>query len=206
LTAVLLTTQVSIEAGLTTGLADLPAFGAKGEIHVVAESPRGSAVKLKYEPRLGAFAVSRALPLGLVYPFDWGFIPGTLAADGDPVDALVVHDSATFPGVVLPCKALGVVELSQRGEDGERQRNDRIIAMPVWHDRLGELERATQLPSRLRKEIEQFFLDATFFTGKKPKIIGWGSPKKGHSIVKAGERLYRRHRTAELDPRAGPEP
>lgn len=176
------------------GLADLPAFGAKGAIHVVVESPRGAAVKLKYEPQLGAFSVTRALPLGLVYPFDWGFIPGTLADDGDPVDALVVHDSATYPGVVLPCNALGVVALSQRGDDGARQRNDRIIAMPVWHDRLGEFERATELPARLREEIEQFFLDATFFTGKKPKIVGWKAPRKGHAIIRAGEKLYRRNR------------
>jgi len=178
-------------------LADLQPFGAHGEIHVVVESPRGSTVKLKYEPRLGAFSVARSLPIGLVYPFDWGFIPGTVAADGDPVDALVVHDSATFPGVILPCNLLGVVELSQRGDDGERQRNDRIIAMPIWHDRLGELERATQLPARLRKEIEQFFLDATFLTGKKPRIVGWRAPKKGHSIIKDGQKSYRHRQEAQ---------
>jgi hypothetical protein len=62
-----------------------------------------------------------------------------LADDGDPVDALVVHDSATFPAVVLPCNVLGVVEVSQRGEDDARQRNDRIIAMSTWHDRLGKI-------------------------------------------------------------------
>jgi inorganic pyrophosphatase len=175
-------------------LNELAAFDPDGHLQVVVESPRGAAIKLKYEPRLAAFSVARALPLGLTYPFDWGFVPGTLGPDQDPIDALVVHDMATFPGVVLPCKFLGVVEVSQRGEEGGRQRNDRIIAMPVWHDRLGEFERATQLPLRLRKEIEQFFLDTTFFTGKKPKIIGWKSPHKAHMLVKKGIKANLRER------------
>jgi inorganic pyrophosphatase len=167
-------------------LTELPAFDADGNLQVVVESPRGASIKLKYEPRLAAFSVARALPLGLTYPFDWGFVPGTLGPDQDPVDSLVLHDAATFPGVVLPCKLLGVVEVSQRSDDAGRERNDRLIAMPVWHDRLGEFERATQLPVRLRKEIEQFFLDTTFFTGKKPKIIGWKSPHKAHILVRQG--------------------
>ena len=175
-------------------LVDLPAFGPAGVVQVVVESPRGAGIKLKYEPRLGTFTVARALPLGLAYPFDWGFVPGTLGADQDPIDALVVHDLGTYPGVVLPCRILGVVELSQRDGRGKRQRNDRIITMPVWHDRLGEFERATDLPARLRKEIEQFFLDTTFFTGKKPKIIGWKSPQKALLLLNAGEKRYLKQR------------
>jgi inorganic pyrophosphatase len=175
-------------------LVDLPAFGLDGVVQVVVESPRGAGIKLKYEPSLGAFSVARALPLGLTYPFDWGFVPSTLGADQDPIDALVVHDVGTYPGVVLPCRILGVVALSQRGGHGKRQRNDRIIAMPVWHDRLGEFERATDLPARLRKEIGQFFLDTTFFTGKKPKIIGWKSPQKARLLVREGERRYLKQR------------
>jgi inorganic pyrophosphatase len=175
-------------------LIDVPAVGPNGDIQVVVESPRGAAIKLKYEPRFGAFSVARALPVGLVYPFDWGFIPSTLAADQDPVDALVVHDRSTYPGVVLPCKLLGVVQVSQRSKNGKRQRNDRIIAVPVWHDPLAEFERATDLPARLRKEIEQFFLNATIFTGRKPKIIGWTPPQNAHALVKKGQKAYLRAR------------
>jgi inorganic pyrophosphatase len=175
-------------------LSDLPPFTREDVVQVVVECPRGAAIKLKYEPPLGAFTVARALPLGLTYPFDWGFVPGTIGDDGDPIDALVLHDLGTYPGVVLPCKALGVVELSQRGDGGKRERNDRVITMPVWHDRLGELERAADLPARLRKEIEQFFLNTTFFTGKKPRIIGWKSPQKALALLKKGEKLYFAHR------------
>jgi inorganic pyrophosphatase len=176
------------------GLGDLDPYGADGALRVVVECPRGASVKLAYAPMLGTFTVARTLPLGLTYPFDWGFIPGTLADDGDPIDALALHDMGTYPGVVLPCRAIGVVELTQRNEKGKRERNDRVIAIPLWHDRLGELERATDLPTRLRDEIEQFFLSATFFTGKKPKIIGWKSARKAASLVNAArQRFVQKH-------------
>ena len=100
----------------------------------------------------GPLRSTRALPLGLTYPFDWGFVPSTQAADGDPLDVLVLHDGTTHPGVVLPYQPLGVVEMDQEDEKGKRERNDRVIVMPSWHDRLGELERASDLPERLRKE------------------------------------------------------
>jgi inorganic pyrophosphatase len=96
----------------------------------------------------------------------------------------------TYPVVVLPCRAIGVVELTQRNEKGKRERNDRVIAIPLWHDRFGELERATDLPTRLRDEIEQFFLSATFFTAKKPKIIGWKSARKAASLVNAARQQF----------------
>ena len=156
------------------------------DFNMVVETPRGSTVKLRYEPKTKVFTVSRALTLGLSYPFDWGFIPDTSAEDGDPVDALAIHDSATFPGVVLPCRALGVVDVSQKGDNG-REKNPRLILMPSWHERMGEFEKATGLPKRLREEIEQFFVSATFFTGKNPRIEGWRGPKAAlHIVKKAG--------------------
>ena len=158
-------------------------FDDDGNLNMVVETPRGSAVKLKYEPKAKVFIVSRSLVLGLIYPFDWGFIPGTKSEDGDPLDALAVHDSSTYPGVVLPCRALGVVDVSQKGEKG-REENPRLIVMPSWHERMREFEKATGLPKRLREEIEQFFVSATFFTGKDAKIEGWRGPKAALGVVK----------------------
>ena len=91
----------------------LPAFGTRDAIHVVIESPRGSTVKLKYDPNLEAFTLSRPLPEGLAYPYDWGFVPSTRMPDGDPLDAMVVWDRPSFPGVVLACRALGVLAVEQ---------------------------------------------------------------------------------------------
>jgi inorganic pyrophosphatase len=159
-------------------LSNLPTYRDNGEVHAVVEAPKGSLIKLKYDSQLGAFTVSHALALELSYPFDWGFIPSTHAPDGDPLDVLIVHEGATYPGVVLPCRPLGVVEMDQENEKGKRERNDRVIVMPSWHDRLGEFERARDLPKRLREEIEQFFLSTAFFTAKNPKILSWKGPKR----------------------------
>ena len=146
--------------------------GAGGELRMIVETPRGSAVKLKYDLKLKIFTVSKSLPLGLTYPFDWGFIPGTQGEDGDPLDALAIHDASTYPGVMLPCRLLGMIDLKQKSENGW-EANPRFILMPLWHDRLGEFEKAAALPRRLKKEIEQFFLSTDFFTQKHPKIEAW---------------------------------
>src|SRR3954453_8756235 len=98
-------------------LHNLPAFSPANALPVVVESPRGSAVKLKYDPSLGAMSISRPLSLGLSFPYDWGFVPSTRGADGDPLDAIVLWDVATFPGVVIPCLALALLKVDQRGED-----------------------------------------------------------------------------------------
>jgi inorganic pyrophosphatase len=171
-------------------LSNLPTYADDGAIYAVVEAPKGSGVKLKYDEKLGAFTVTRALPLGLTYPFDWGFVPSTQAPDGDPLDVLILHDAVTYPGVVLPCQPLGVIEMDQDDEGDKREGNDRIIVIPSWHDRLGEFERATDLPKRLCKEIEQFFLSTTFFTAKKPKILGWKGPKRAAAIIKKTTNVY----------------
>src|SRR5687768_14891682 len=72
----------------------LPAFASRSGIHVVVETPRHAQAKFKYEPELGVFMLSRALTLGLSYPYAWGFVPSTTAPDGDPIDALVLHGRA----------------------------------------------------------------------------------------------------------------
>ena len=108
-------------------LTELEAFGKDGELRVIVEVPRGSSVKLNYKPKLRSFVVSRALPLGLTYPFDWGFIPGTKGDDGDPLDAIALHETATYPGVILPCKPIGMVEISEK-RNGASETNNRVIA------------------------------------------------------------------------------
>jgi inorganic pyrophosphatase len=95
-----------------------------------------------------------------------------------------VQDGATYPGVILPCRPLGMVELVQEGAKGPIE-NPRLILMPIWHDRMGELEKAADRPALVKAEIEQFFLSATLFTDKRAKVTGWRGPKAAHKLVNA---------------------
>ena len=155
----------------------------EGGFHVVVESPRGSMVKLEYEPGLQAIVAKRPLPLGFVYPYDWGFVPSTKAPDGDPVDVLVTWDVPSFPGIVLRCRALGVLRLEQDAKQGGRERNDRLLAVPLEHHRGDELRDVRDLPARVRDEIAHFFTSSVFFEPKNPRILGWDGPDGAKALL-----------------------
>ena len=96
------------------GLTHLAAWDAgSGLVNVVVEAPRGSRNKYKYDERHGLFRLSKVLPLGACFPYDFGFIPSTRAEDGDPVDVLVLTEEPAFAGCVLPVRLLGVIEAEQ---------------------------------------------------------------------------------------------
>ena len=172
-------------------LEELPPRGAGGAIHVVVECPRGATQKLKWLPDLGVFTMHRPLPLGFAYPYDWGFVPGTSAEDGDPVDALVVWDVASWPGVVVPCRPVGLLQLEQnatRGDSSRRIRNDRILAVPLSDPRSAWLRSYEDLQPRTREEIAHFFTSAVFFEGKDPEILGWDGPDAADALVDRSRR------------------
>ena len=165
----------------------LPTFVKDDIFHVVVESPRGSTVKLKHDPALDVFSISRPLPLGLAYPYDWGFVPSTEGPDGDPIDAAVLWDVTTFPGVVIPCRAFALVKVDQNPQDGSggRRRNDRILAIPVDARRQSDLSSAAELPGRVREELELFFVTAAALEGKDPKILGWDGPVAALELLRS---------------------
>lgn len=167
-------------------LDELPARGAGGAIHVVVESPRGSTQKLKWLPELGTFELNRPLPLGFAYPYDWGFVPGTKVEDGDPLDAFIVWEGSSWPGVLVPCRPVGVLELEQnarRGDPSQRIRNDRVLTVPVKDPRSAWIRSHEDLPARVREEIALFFTSAVFFEGKDPKVLGWQGPDVADALV-----------------------
>ncbi|RYE90633.1 MAG: inorganic diphosphatase, partial [Myxococcales bacterium] len=166
-------------------LEKLPARNAHGAVHVVVESPRGSTLKLKYDPTLELFTVSRPLVLGLRYPHDWGFVPGTLAPDGDPLDALVLHDDTTYPGVLLACRPLGVLQVSQKSKEhpDRRERNDRLLVVPVTSPRGDELRSLDDVPARVRRELEHFFAAAVALQDKELRLEGWADAAAASALV-----------------------
>jgi inorganic pyrophosphatase len=166
-------------------LLSLPTRSENGGIHVVVESPRGSRVKIKYEPALRAFKFSRPLVTGLFYPYDWGFIPSTLGPDGDPLDAMVFSDLGTYPGVVIECRILGVLKLEQNKQNPKRRvRNDRLLVVPTKMPRFDSFKTTQDLPERWRQELEDFFVATTHFENKEPKFMGWAGPEVGERMLK----------------------
>lgn len=174
-----------------TDFLTLPSHGEDGVLRVVVETPRGSQVKLKYEPSLQAFALSRPLVLGLHYPHDWGFVPSTRAEDGDPLDAMVLFDAATFPGVVIPCRPIGVIELSQRSrKTGKRERNDRVLTVPAIRRRGIALDHVDAIAKEERQELEAFFMSAVLFEGKEARVLGWRGPSAAEKLIRKAKRAF----------------
>ena len=102
------------EAPPPNGRVAIPTWADGGDVHVIVETPKGCANKLKYEPTFSAFTLAKVLPAGMVFPYDFGFVPGTVGDDGDPLDVLLLIDAPVFPGCVVDARLIGVVEAEQR--------------------------------------------------------------------------------------------
>ncbi|MGX9143463.1 inorganic diphosphatase [Mesorhizobium sp. 128a] len=162
----------------------------KGMVRVVIETPRGAAAKMAYDPAIQAFAYVRPLPVGMTYPYDWGFIPSTLGEDGDPLDGLVIHQAATAPGIVIKCDLLGALRVKQKEKGGAALRNDRYIFCPRKEDAEDEPVAADQVPEHLRREIEQFFLSSVLGTGKTIRFKGWQDANAARKSIKKGMKAF----------------
>lgn len=100
----------------------------KGLVQVIIETPARSGNEFAYDPDQGIFALKKVLPAGMVFPYDFGFLPQTIAPDGDPIDVLLLMDEPAFPGCSVEARLIGVIEGEQL--DGkERIRNDRLVAV-----------------------------------------------------------------------------
>jgi inorganic pyrophosphatase len=163
-----------------TNLVKLPLRVSKGVVNVVVETPKGSPVKLDYDEKLRTFVYGHPLMLGLTFPYDWGFFPRTKAQDGDPLDALILHESATFPGVVIACRPIGVVLLVEKAKGEPKRRNDRIICVPAAAGRYSD---ARDAPKPLKKELESFFTAAAELEDKKVTIEGWAGPPTAAKLI-----------------------
>lgn len=174
---------------------ELLPFDDQRNLRVVVETPRGANIKIKFDDKLGCFCLSRMLPLGVTYPYDFGFVPQTLAQDGDPLDAMVLIDAVTYPGVVITCRLLGALQVEERGLRG--RPNHRLVAVPMKAARRDDWRNFSDLGKRMQQELERFFVMSSAFTSKDPVVRGWVGPDAAFEMV---HRAISRYRDRQMRP------
>lgn len=149
----------------------------------IVETPRHSRCKYSYDEATGLFHLSFVLPEGLIFPFDFGFIPSTLSGDGDPLDVLILLDAPAAVGVVVEIRLLGVIKAVQ-AEDGKKARNDRLLAAAVQSHEYQHVKTIDDLPPSMLNQIEQFFVAYTRLQGRSFTLEGAGGRKAALRAVK----------------------
>jgi inorganic pyrophosphatase len=166
-----------------------PGEKAPEEVHVLIEIPIGSGVKYELDKETGVLFVDRILYTSMVYPFNYGFIPGTLEEDGDPVDVLVVSYDPLIPGSVIKAKPVGVLETQD-----EKGFDAKIVAVPAdkIDPRFQGIRDITDLPEAVKQRIEHFFAHyKELEKGKWVKVIGWKSRENALEKIRRAIERYK---------------
>jgi inorganic pyrophosphatase len=140
-------------------------------VQVVIETPAGSRNKFAYDPDQAIFALKNVLPAGMTFPYDFGFLPQTIAPDGDPIDVLLLMDQPAFPGIVVRARLIGVIE-GEQTEGKKKTRNDRLVAVAEGNHAYAKVRKLTDLPGEWIKELEDFFVNYHKLQGKRYRLLG----------------------------------
>jgi len=145
---------------------------------VLIEIPKGSRNKYEYDFALKKIRYDRMIFSSMMYPADYGFVPETLALDGDPLDVLVLVTEATFPGCVMEVKPIGVFHMTD-----EKGPDEKVICVPVSDPVWNKINDLNELNPHLIKEIEHFFKVYKDLEKKKVDVGGWGEQQEAKEIV-----------------------
>jgi len=158
----------------------------------IIETPKGCRNKFDYDPDSGLFMLGGLLPEGMMFPFDFGFIPSTLGEDGDPLDILVLMDAPAHVGCLIHVRIIGVI-MAQQIEDGKAERNDRLLGVAIHSYDHEDLKSIDDVSKTLLNQLEEFFISYNRQRGKKFRITGTGGPKKALKFLKGGIRAHQKH-------------
>jgi inorganic pyrophosphatase len=147
-------------------------------ITAVIEIPKDSSNKYEYDKRLHVFRLDRNLHSPVHYPADYGFVPQTLAEDGDPLDILVLGEQATFPGCIYYARPIGMFEMLDQGINDQK-----IVAYAVGNPRYSEVRSYMEVSPHVRLEIEHFFSVYKDLEGKRTKALGWKDLDDAHRMI-----------------------
>jgi inorganic pyrophosphatase len=185
--------QHELDRKLQNLLSSLPPRDAKtGLVHVVVDTPRGSHNKLKYDEELGCFKLARILPVGHVFPYDFGSVPGTRAADGDALDVLVLLDAPTFPGCLVTVELIGGIAARQT-EQGKTIGNDRLVGAPRTPTNAPGFDHLDELGDACLKQIEHFFISYNEAQGREFEPTGRFGPGEAEERLESAIAAYHDH-------------
>ncbi len=169
---------------MTSNLELLEPFNKDGVLQVVIETSKGSRNKYAWDHERRCFELKKVLPAGMVFPYDFGFIPSTKADDGDDIDVLLLMDEPAFPGCVLSARLIGAFEGEDTLEDGSKQRNDRLLAVAEASDLFENFRHVDDLPEAFRKHMEQFFENyPRVLSHKEYKLLRASGPEAAMRLV-----------------------
>jgi inorganic pyrophosphatase len=151
----------------------------------IIETPKGSRNKFDYDPESNLFQLSALLPEGMMFPFDFGFIPSTLGEDGDPLDILVLMDAPAHPGCLIDVRLIGVIE-GEQTQDGKTESNDRLLGVTVHNVTHEKTHSIKDVPPTHIAQIGEFFVNYNKQRGKKFRVKGTGGPNKAVKFLKQG--------------------
>lgn len=153
----------------------------------VVEIPKGARNKYEFDEQLGGIKFDRLLMSAATYPTDYGYLRETLALDGDALDALVCLTEPTFPGCLIPVKALGMFTM-----EDEKGPDEKVVCVPCNDPYWNGYEQVEQLPDLLRAEIEQFFsIYKTLEPSKFVEVGGWRSREEALTEIAESQRRFR---------------
>jgi inorganic pyrophosphatase len=148
-------------------------------VHAIVEIPKGGKNKYEYDPRLGLFRLDRVLYSSVHYPAAYGFIPGTLSRDGDPMDILVMMSEPAFTGCLLDARPVGLFRM--RDEEGE---DEKVLAVPVLDPEYHEFRELSDVAPHFLREVEHFFRVYKELEGKPVETLGWEGRRESWKAVK----------------------
>jgi inorganic pyrophosphatase len=160
-------------------------------IKVIIETPKGSRNKYAYDQEERIFVLKKVLPAGMAFPYDFGFVPSTLAEDGDPVDVLMLMDEPAFCGCAVECRLIGVIEGEQ--QDGNKaQRNDRLVAVENGNHAWANVKHIDDMGKKFVKELEDFFVNFHKLKGRKYRILDVKGPRQALKSIRQGLKVAKR--------------
>jgi inorganic pyrophosphatase len=156
-------------------------------LQVIIETPKGCRNKYSFDTKQRAFVLKSSLPAGMAFPYDFGFVPQTLADDGDALDVLVLMDEPAFPGCVLMARLIGVIE-GEQTDNKTTIRNDRLVAVAETAHMYANVTKLKDLPKKSLNEIQEFFVNYHRLQGKRYKLLGCKGEKTALKLIAAAKR------------------